>query len=121
VAETDGVLCQAEALISGDESAVPWAHLALIRGLRLLSGGELDEATAHLERSLSGYRRGELVEGQLAALFALGLTHGLRGQVERGLGLIGENIQISAERGELFWRSYALWAAAHVNFQRGER
>ncbi|MHA6805118.1 ATP-binding protein [Salinifilum ghardaiensis] len=120
-AAADGLLHEAEDLLGGDESSAPRAHLALIRGLRLLSGDDLDGAAAQLEQSLSGYRRGELVAGQLSALFLLGLTRGLRGEVERGLGLIGENIQISAERGELFWRSYALWAAAHVNFQRGKR
>jgi len=74
----------------------------------------LDEAQYLIDFSLKGFREAGVVRGELFALFIGGLTYAGNGDTAQGLSLIHECIALSKQRGEVFWRSYALWARAYL-------
>jgi DNA-binding NarL/FixJ family response regulator len=96
------------------------AYLALVRGLAAFFQNDWHRAAGLVEDALSEFRKRELIAGELFALFELGLIKGLAGDHVTGLDLLSECIRLTTERGELYWRSYALWASAQVQMRRGE-
>ncbi|MDA3630394.1 LuxR C-terminal-related transcriptional regulator [Saccharopolyspora oryzae] len=95
-------------------------YLALVRGLAAFAGNDPSRAANLVEDALGQFRKRESVAGELFALFGLGMVKGLNGATEQGLELLAECIRLSTEHGELYWRSYALWASAQVEAQRGD-
>ncbi|MBB5155790.1 LuxR C-terminal-related transcriptional regulator [Saccharopolyspora phatthalungensis] len=96
------------------------AYLALVRGLAAFFLNDSPRAAGLVEEALSYFRKREVLVGELFALYGLGLIKGLSGDHETGLSLLSEGIRLTAERGELYWRSYELWASAQVEVRRGE-
>jgi len=95
------------------------AYLAHTRGMAALLRGRFDEAEPLLDAGLRALiEHGSLV-GELFARFGLGLARGLGSDPEGGLRLLERGVEITAGYGELFWRSYSLWATAHVEIARG--
>jgi predicted ATPase/DNA-binding NarL/FixJ family response regulator len=101
----------------GDE--IERTHVAQVRGMAALLNGELAEARERLSWALERFRELNVLDGELFALFALGLTRAGLGELDAGLGLLDRCLQRTAEFGELFWRSYALWGTARVEIGRG--
>ncbi|WP_246868780.1 LuxR C-terminal-related transcriptional regulator [Saccharopolyspora sp. ASAGF58] len=96
------------------------AYLALVRGLAAFFLNDSPRAAGLAEDALSRFRKHDVLVGELFALFGLGLIKGLGGDHESGLELLSEGIRSSTELGELYWRSYSLWASAQVEVRRGE-
>ncbi|GAA0520768.1 LuxR family transcriptional regulator [Saccharopolyspora subtropica] len=102
----------------GDE--VEKAHLALVRGMAAFFADDSPHAVGLLEDSLSRFGKHGDRDGELFALFALGLVKGLTGEHETGLALLSECIRLGEEAGELAWRSFALWGCAQIEVRRSE-
>ncbi|MEU8619066.1 LuxR C-terminal-related transcriptional regulator [Streptomyces sp. NPDC048623] len=112
-ASAQPLLDEAEALIAPAGGPGQAAFVAHVRGMAALFAGDLDRAAALLDTALAGFRAGR-PRGELFALSMLGLTEGLRGDRARGLGHIEEGLALAQERGEEYWRSWALWSLAFL-------
>lgn len=111
-----------EALSLAGEYAGPIerSYLQQTRGMAEFFDGRLDRAGELFRESLGGFQEHNVPGGELFALFGLGLTRGLSGDHTLGLDLLERCVRLSTDLGELFWRSHALWATAHVEVSRGE-
>ncbi|WP_418960160.1 ATP-binding protein [Streptomyces tritici] len=107
------LLDEAEALLGTVGGRGQAAFVAHVRGMAALFAGELDRAAELLGAALDGFRAGR-PRGELFALSMLGLSEGLRGDRARGLARIEECLDRAAERGEAYWRSWALWSLAFL-------
>ncbi|MFF1875513.1 ATP-binding protein, partial [Kitasatospora herbaricolor] len=95
------------------------AWVALLKGVAAMYSGDLDSAVGLLAEARAAFRRVGEMSGELFGLFMLGLTLGVSGERERGLGLLDECLSMSVQRGELFWRGHTLWAIAWVEILHG--
>ncbi|QUH00779.1 tetratricopeptide repeat protein [Saccharopolyspora erythraea] len=111
-----------EALSLAGEYAGPIerSYLQQTRGMAEFFDGRLGRAGELFRESLDGFQEHNVPGGELFALFGLGLTRGLSGDHTLGLDLLERCVRLSTDLGELFWRSHALWAMAHVEVSRGE-
>ncbi|WP_277675444.1 ATP-binding protein [Saccharopolyspora rectivirgula] len=109
---------QATVLATQRSDEVEKAHLALIRGMSELFTDQVQQADSTLSAVLPRFRRHQALGGELFALFGLGLARGLNGDYDTARELLNSCIEQTTARGELFWRSYALWATAVVNVLR---
>ncbi|MEU8530215.1 LuxR C-terminal-related transcriptional regulator [Streptomyces sp. NPDC048629] len=106
-------LDEAEALVESAGGPGQAAFVAHVRGMAALFAGDVDRAAELLDRALAGFRAGR-PRGELFALSMLGLAEGLRGERVRGLARIEECLALAQERGEAYWRSWALWSLAFL-------
>ena len=95
------------------------AWVVLLTGVSEMFSGEMDPAVEHLAEARAACRSVGDLKGELFGLFMLGLTLGVSGERERGLGLLDECLSMSVQRGELFWRGHTLWAIAWVEILHG--
>ncbi|MGP4020211.1 LuxR C-terminal-related transcriptional regulator [Saccharopolyspora sp. 5N708] len=96
------------------------AYLTLVRAMAAFFVNDIARAAALAEEALGQFRKREVLGGELFTLFGLGLVKGLGEDYSTGLGLLAECVRLTAERGELYWRSYALSASAQVEVRRGD-
>ena len=90
------------------------AYLTHASGMAALVTGQLDTATDQLGAALTRFRAAGVLRGELFSMFTLGLTLGLNEERERCLELLEECIAVTTRLGDVFWRSWALWAVAHI-------
>ncbi|MFE3247021.1 helix-turn-helix transcriptional regulator, partial [Kitasatospora indigofera] len=90
------------------------AWVVLLDGVAAWFSGDLDHAVERLVEAREACQSVGDLKGELFGLFQLGLTLGVKGERERGLRLLDENLSMSVQRGELFWRGHTLWAIAWV-------
>ncbi|WP_431999726.1 ATP-binding protein [Streptomyces sioyaensis] len=107
------LLAEAGELAERLGGAVRGAFVRLILGVMALFSGDLASAASLISDALSGFRA-KHPRGELFALSMLGLTWGLRGDRERGLAHLDECLALASQRGELYWRAWALWAIAFI-------
>lgn len=89
------------------------------RGMAAFFRGDLVEAADLFENALSRFRD-RVPSGELFSLLTLGLVRGLSGDYSSGIKHLERCIELSTDLGELFWRSYALWARAHLEVGRND-
>ncbi len=94
------------------------AYIEQARGIAALCRADLEQATALLDKSLSGFRDAGAFRGEVLTLFMLGYSLALGG-IERGWDLLDECITATTRRSEVYWRSWSWWALAHVELFRG--
>ena len=111
-----------EAIALAPQYADPYEHAYLeqTRGMAAFFDGDLGLGAEHFQQALTGFQQNRARGGELFALFGLGLAHGLGGDHALGLELLEQCVKLSNDLGELFWRSHALWAMAHVEVSVGE-
>lgn len=102
----------------GEEAEKP--YLALVRGLAAFADNNAARAISLVEDALAQFRKHGSLPGELFALFGLGLVKGLHEDPESGLEALEDCVRLATEHGELYWRSYALWASAQTEAVRGE-
>ncbi|GAA2747291.1 ATP-binding protein [Kitasatospora cinereorecta] len=107
------LLAEAEELIDAVGGGGRAAFVAQVRGMAALFSGDLDRAAVLLGEALDTFREGR-PRGELFALSMLGLAEGLRGERARGLAHLEECLTLAGRRGEVYWRSWALWALAFL-------
>ncbi|MFI1400646.1 ATP-binding protein [Streptomyces sp. NPDC020681] len=104
------LLAEATELTEQRDYQVEGAWATLSKGLASLFSGDLENAALLFESALSRFRADRERRGELFALFIFGLVLSVKGEVNRALALLDECLTLTSQRGELFWRSYTLWA-----------
>ncbi|MDR7300494.1 ATP-binding protein [Haloactinomyces albus] len=112
------LLNEATSLTEREDDEIEHAYVTHTRGMAALFQGHLATADDLIETALASFRHHAAPHGELFALFGLGLVRGLDGRSEAGLALLGECLDTTTRLGEVFWRSYALWAVSHIEFSR---
>lgn len=115
------LLDEAMGVAERHQHVVEQAFVIQTRGMAAFFRGDVGWAADLLQDALSRFRELEVLGGELFALFGLGLVRGLKSDYAQGLELLNRCIELSKGSGELFWRSYALWASAHLELERGYR
>ncbi|WP_017974222.1 ATP-binding protein [Actinopolyspora halophila] len=100
--------------IEDDDAALERAHLTQVYGMAALFEQETDTATRLLQGALTAFRRHVDPQGELFALIGLGLAHTLGGRRQHGLELLDDALAITTGRGEIYWRSWTLWAIGYL-------
>ncbi len=100
----------------GDE--IQKAYVGHALGMSAMFQGRLSEARALFEQNLAAFRASGELRGELFSLVTLGLVASRRNEGERALGLLSECVDRTTQRGEIFFRSYALWATAYIEALR---
>ncbi|MFR9731692.1 ATP-binding protein [Saccharopolyspora sp. MS10] len=118
-AAAERLLDEAAELADEHQDEFDLAYVAQIRGLAAFFHDDLDSAQRLLGEALESFRSVEDPSGEWFALSALGLVTGLLGEHDRGIALLRECVEESMARGELFWRSAALWGCAQIEIIRG--
>lgn len=113
------LLAQAAELTT--QAAIPTEkpHLTYLAGMASLFTGQLDTAAAQLTDALASFRAAGVLRDELATLFSLGWTFGLNNQRDRGLEVLQECLSMTKQLGDMYWRSWALWAVAHIEVDHG--
>lgn len=114
------MLHEAVALSEQHDDPVEDAYLLQTSAMAASFRREVQHARSLLEDALRRFRHLQVLAGELFGLFALGLLRGLHEDRETGLALLEECIELTAQRGEVFWRSYALWATSHLEISRDQ-
>ncbi|UMP03328.1 LuxR C-terminal-related transcriptional regulator [Amycolatopsis sp. EV170708-02-1] len=96
------------------------AYLLLVRGYDALTADRMAEASDLFARS--GARQHELddLSGELWARFNHGISTGLSGDLDHGRRILRECVAEYASRGEIFWRSWALWSLGATEYLVGD-
>ncbi|ASU78268.1 LuxR family transcriptional regulator [Actinopolyspora erythraea] len=114
VAGARGSLDTATATLQGRDAPLERAHLTRTYGMVALFEQDAATAIRLLDDALETFRRGAEKQGELFALIGLGLAHALDGRTRDGLELLEDALAITTGRGEVYWRSWTLWAIGYL-------
>jgi non-specific serine/threonine protein kinase len=95
-------------------------YLAHVSGLAALVSADLNQAVGLFGEACERFQRSGILRGELFALFMYGLTVGHNGEPDRGRALLDTCIEKTGRTGDIFWRSYALWARSSIDVLDGE-
>jgi predicted ATPase/DNA-binding CsgD family transcriptional regulator len=96
------------------------AFIPLMEGSIAMFAGDHVAALPLFERALDGFRQIGARTGELWALCVLGLSRGLAGRPSDGYAELTECLEVSEASGEVWWRSFALWALSVLRFRDGD-
>jgi len=96
------------------------AYLPLIEGNVAMFAGEYARALPLLEQALAGFEELGGRSGQLWTLIVLGLSRGLAETPERGYADLIAAQELGEASGEVWWRSFALWALSVLRWRAGD-
>jgi predicted ATPase/DNA-binding NarL/FixJ family response regulator len=103
------------------EATAELAHLAYVRGLAAMFRNDLSTAIASLERTLAlaaALPQPDL-QLRLNTLICLGTVAGITGDQPRAEACCQQMLAITEPRGEIYYRSLALWVAALTARRQG--
>lgn len=101
-----------------DERARAYVHH--VRAYAALIGNDMPTAVTLFRRAASMFREQGDLSADLWSRFNYGLALGLAGDLDDGRAALSECIDAFASHGEVFWRSWALWSRAAVEYLRGD-
>jgi non-specific serine/threonine protein kinase len=118
LAAGSGVVEEKRALADqlGDASARAQATLGM--GTLALQAGDFHQATVYFQDCLVQFREEGNLPCQLEALIGLGQSVGIEDE-QRGIAHLEEVVAITEPRGELLYRSYALWSLGIAFWRQG--
>ncbi|SNR32465.1 non-specific serine/threonine protein kinase [Haloechinothrix alba] len=96
------------------------AYVHHVRAYAALIGNDMPKAVDLFGIAASMFRDQEDLGAQLWSTFNYGLALGLAGDLDGGRRVLRETIAAFTDRGELFWRSWALWSLAAAEYLRGD-
>ncbi|WP_409494753.1 ATP-binding protein [Amycolatopsis sp. cmx-11-12] len=96
------------------------AYTLLVRGYDALIGNRMSEAAALFEESTALHRGEGDLGGELWARYNYGISFALAGRLEQGREVLRDCVDELVARGEIFWRSWALWSLAAVEYLVGD-
>ncbi|SFT66148.1 non-specific serine/threonine protein kinase [Actinopolyspora lacussalsi subsp. righensis] len=109
-----GSLDTAAATLEGHDAPLERAHLTRTYGMAALFDNDAASAIRLLETALEVFRRGAEKEGELFTLIGLGVARAVNGNERDGLELLDDALAITTGRGEVYWRSWTLWAIGYL-------
>ncbi|WP_242613546.1 ATP-binding protein [Herbihabitans rhizosphaerae] len=103
---------------TGDEKAVAYVHH--VRAYHALIGNDMPNAVELFGKSVAMFRAQGDEAGELWSTYNYGLAISLSGELDRGRRVLRDCIERLTSRGEVFWRSWALWSLAAAEYLRGD-
>jgi len=95
-------------------------YVALVRGTLQLYAGDLPTAVEYFEEALDRFAGIGARGGQMWALIVLGLARGLTGDPRQGFAPLEACIRESVDSGDVWWRSFAMWALGLLRWRAGD-
>jgi DNA-binding CsgD family transcriptional regulator len=114
------LLAAARALADVLGESVEDSYIPLMYGSIHMFAGDYAAALPVFAEALAGFRRRHRRGGEMWALTSLGLTRGLAGRPGDGFADLLACIQLATEHGEVWWRSFALWALSVLRWRDGD-
>jgi len=96
------------------------AYLPLIAGNAAMFAGDHARGLPLLEQALAVFEELGIRSGQMWTLIDLGLSRGLAESPERGYADLIAAQELGAATGEVWWRSFALWALSVLRWRAGD-
>jgi predicted ATPase/DNA-binding CsgD family transcriptional regulator len=120
-ARAEALLDDAQALCDTLPPSVEQAFIALVRGnIGMFRGDDPATAVALFEEALALFRRRGARGGVVWTLACLGLTRGLAYGPAKGYPDLYACRDMAARSGDVWWRSYALWALSVLRWRDGD-
>ncbi|GAB1693314.1 ATP-binding protein [Krasilnikovia sp. M28-CT-15] len=114
------LLADARELAGQLPRSVELAYIPLVEGNIALFSGDHATALPLFERALGLFREVRGRSGQMWTLAVLGLTRGLAGSPADGYADLIACRDMGAASGEVWWRSFALWALSVLRWRAGD-
>ncbi|MDQ1652673.1 MAG: hypothetical protein QOI35_1873, partial [Cryptosporangiaceae bacterium] len=114
------LLDEARDLAKALNEPIELAYVAQIRGNVAMFAGDMQTALTLFNEALSGFRMVGARSGEMWALAVLGLTKGFAGDPRDGFADLQACISLAAAHGEVWWRSFALWALSVMQWLDGD-
>jgi non-specific serine/threonine protein kinase len=114
------LIAEARRLAEELPPSVELAYIALVEGNLALFGGDPATALPLFEVALTEFRSIGARSGEMWTLCVLGLTRGLGGIPSSGYADLLACRDIGAASGEVWWRSFALWALSVLRWRDGD-
>ncbi|WP_433723195.1 protein kinase domain-containing protein [Nocardia sp. CA-129566] len=128
VAETQEDPCAASALVTQAQvlaaqtrHPIVQAFADLARGVQAIFDGDPSCARAPLEAALESFAVQDNVDGQVFTLISLGWVHAMQENSASALSYYEQAIAITGFHGDSVYRPWALWGAAVVAWDQGDR
>ncbi len=112
-------LADAVAAAEREDNTSARAYILLVRGYDALITNHMAEAADHFARSAALQRTLGDLSGELWARFNHGATTAISGHPDHGRRILTGCIAEYTTRGEIFWRSWALWSLGAVEYLTG--
>ncbi|GAB1641982.1 ATP-binding protein [Krasilnikovia sp. MM14-A1259] len=119
-ARARALLAEAQELAKQLPRSVELAYLPLVDGNIALFSGDHAGALPLFERALGLFRELDARSGQMWTLAVLGLTRGLTGTPSDGYPELVACRDMGVASGEVWWRSFALWALSVLRWRAGD-
>lgn len=116
----EALLDEARQLADTLPPSVELAYLPMMRGHLALFSGDHAAALTLLQEALSRFRAIGASSGEMWSLAALGLARGLGYEPSQGYPDLIACRDTAAANGEVWWRSFALWALAVLHWRAGD-
>jgi non-specific serine/threonine protein kinase len=113
-------LDEAQALAATLPNSVEWPYIRVVRGNIRMFAGDHAAALPLFEEAMRGFRGLGARSGEMWTLCVLGLTRGLGENPRDGYGDLRTCIALAEATGEVWWRSFALWALGALQWRAGE-
>ncbi|RZU49235.1 non-specific serine/threonine protein kinase [Krasilnikovia cinnamomea] len=114
------LLADARELAEQLPRSVELAYIPLVEGNIALFSGDHATALPLFEQALGLFRELRGRSGQMWTLAVLGLTRGLTGSPADGYADLVACRDMGAASGEVWWRSFALWALSVLRWRAGD-
>jgi predicted ATPase/DNA-binding CsgD family transcriptional regulator len=114
------LLAEARDLAARLPASVEGAYIPLVEGNIAMFGGDHAAALPLFEQALRRFRELGARSGEMWALSALGLTRGLAEEPTRGYADLLACRDMGTASGEVWWRSFALWALSVLRWRAGD-
>ncbi len=116
----EAMLDEAQELARALPPSAERAFITLVRGNIRMFAGDNAAALALFEQADRGFHAMGARGGELWAKVVLGITRGLAADPRDGYPDLRACIALAKESGELWWRCFALWALAVLQWRAGE-
>ncbi|WP_246257094.1 ATP-binding protein [Amycolatopsis anabasis] len=103
---------------TGDELDTAYVHH--VRAYAALIGNDSEQAAKLFQLAVQMFREHQDLGGELWSRYNYGLAISLAGDLDRGRQVLRECVENCAARGEVFWRSWALWSRSAAEYLRGD-
>ncbi|MEV6492074.1 LuxR C-terminal-related transcriptional regulator [Actinoplanes sp. NPDC051633] len=113
-------LAEARRLVADLPPSIELAYLPLIEGNLAMFRGDLAEALTLFQTAHDVFRRFGARSGEMWTLACLGLTRGFSGRPSDGYPDLIACRDMGEAEGEVWWRSFALWALSVLHWQDGD-
>jgi predicted ATPase/DNA-binding CsgD family transcriptional regulator len=116
----EALLAQARQLADELPPSVELAYIPVVQGNLAMFTGHHTDALPLFEEALSRFQAIGARSGEMWSLAVLGLTRGLAYEPSQGYADLVACRDMAAANGEVWWRSFALWALAVLRWRAGD-